>query len=139
MEQKIIIQGKPIAKKRPRFYRRGKFVGTYNDQETEEGRFMWEVKSQWPYSVPHERQAPLSLRCIFYMPIPKHTSKKKRATLLYHIKKPDTSNLLKFVEDCLSGIVFYDDSQVAEVLAAKLYDENPRTEIIVKKMSTTVT
>jgi Holliday junction resolvase RusA-like endonuclease len=31
----ITIPGKPIAKKRPRFARRGKFVTTYNDQQTE--------------------------------------------------------------------------------------------------------
>ena len=46
-DQIIIIPGKPIAKKRPRFARRGKFVKTYSAQETEEGRTFLEIKSQW--------------------------------------------------------------------------------------------
>jgi hypothetical protein len=43
----IEIPGKPIAKKRPRFARIGKFVQTYSDQKTEEGRFLWELRRQW--------------------------------------------------------------------------------------------
>jgi phage terminase large subunit GpA-like protein len=38
----ITIPGPPIAKKRPKFARRGKFVTTYNPQDSEEGR--WKVK-----------------------------------------------------------------------------------------------
>ena len=43
---KITIPGKPIAKARPRFYRRGKGVGVYSDQTTEEGRWIVLANSQ---------------------------------------------------------------------------------------------
>jgi len=65
------------------------------------------------------------------MPIPKGTSKKKRAEMIYHTKRPDLDNLVKFVKDCMNGIVWHDDSLVAELHAGKLYDENPRTAITV--------
>jgi len=130
METKLTINGKPISKARPRFFRRGNFVGTYNSQHTEEGRWMLEARGQIVEKVPEG--VPITLRCIFYMPIPKSTSKKKRAEMLYHIKKPDLSNMLKFAEDCLNGLAWHDDSQIAEVFMGKLYSDNPRTEIIIK-------
>lgn len=127
----IIIPGTPIAKKRPRFARRGKFVTTYNPQESEEGKWvtlaMTQVKEMKPAHVP------ISLKCNFYMPIPKSTSKKKTEMMIngdiLHTKKPDLDNLIKFVKDCLNGIAWYDDSQVYEIMAQKRYSEKPETVI----------
>jgi len=62
----IEIPRKPIAKKRPRFARIGKFVQTYSDQETEEGRFLWELRRQWKQAP---MEIPLSLVCTFILPI----------------------------------------------------------------------
>lgn len=129
----IKIIGKPIAKKRPRFARRGKFVMTYNDQETEEGKFFLQVQQQW-------KEPPLEgavqLFCDFFMPIPKGTSKKKRAQMISgdipHIKKPDLDNLAKFVKDCLNSLIWKDDSQVIMLYAIKHYGEEPMTMIDVK-------
>ena len=131
---KFNIPGKPIAKKRPRFFRRGNFTGTYNDQRTEEGRFLWEVQNQLPLGMNGpiiESEGHICMRVIFYMPIPKSTSKKKRQILLYHTKKPDLDNLVKFVKDCFNDVVWKDDSQVAELHAGKMYSEDTRTEITV--------
>lgn len=126
----IIINGKPIAKKRPRFFRGKNFVGTYNDQRTEEGRWLFEAQQQITEMIPEDIS--ITLRCMFYMPIPKSTSKKKRAEMLYHLKKPDLDNLVKFVKDCLNGVLWRDDSQVSELFAGKIYSDNPRTEIWVE-------
>ncbi len=51
-----------------------------------------------------------------------------------HTKRPDLDNCVKFVKDCLNGIVWWDDSQVYEVHAKKIYDENPRTYIIIREI-----
>lgn len=130
----ITIPGKPIAKKRPRFARVGKFVKTYNDQETEEGRFLFEVQKQWKQEP---LEGPLRLSCIFSMPIPKSTSKKRRALMaqgnIHHTKKPDLDNLIKFVKDCLNTVVWRDDSQVVSISASKIYHENPKTIIYIRK------
>ena len=72
----------------------------------------------------------------FYMPIPKRWSKalkeKARNGTLHHIVKPDTSNLVKFYEDCMKGVILYDDSRVVWAPPIKLYDDNPRTEILIR-------
>jgi Holliday junction resolvase RusA-like endonuclease len=61
------------------------------------------------------------------MPIPK-TRKKKN---LFHISRPDLSNMIKFYEDVAQGILFSDDSKIAKITATKVYDEMPRVEIII--------
>lgn len=132
-EIEITIPGKPIAKKRPKFFRRGGFVGTYNCQETEEGRVMNQIAAARPDGF-EIVTSPISLTVNFGMPIPESTSRKKRLDMaegrLRHIKKPDVDNLLKFVKDCANGVLWRDDSQVFAVWATKSYSENPETRIV---------
>jgi len=131
----IVVRGVPIAKKRPRFARRGKFVVTYNDQQTEEGRFLFEVQKQW--SRP-PIEGPLKVRCSFEMPIPKGTSKKKTQGMLRdeirHTKKPDIDNLLKFSCDCCNGVIWKDDSQIVLLVGQKFYSEIPKTIIMIEEV-----
>lgn len=134
MAIRLVIEGNPIAKKRPRFARRGKFTMTYNDQETEEGRFLWEVKNQF-----HEKplECPLELDVIFYMKMPKTSGVKTRKMVEGNIlptKKPDLDNLVKFTKDCLNGVVWKDDALVCCTTMKKVYSDNPRTEIIIKEL-----
>lgn len=66
------------------------------------------------------------------MPIPKGISNKKRGEwheLKPHVKRPDLDNLVKTVCDALNGIAFEDDSALVQIVASKIYSENPRTEI----------
>ena len=120
-EIKLIIPGKPVAKKRPRFARRGNFVKTYNCQETEEGRFLWEVKNQWQ-GEPLE--GALEVVALFVMPTPKTTSKKTaeamKAEQVPHTKKPDIDNIIKFSYDVLNGVAWKDDGQVAAMSVRKV-------------------
>ena len=69
------------------------------------------------------------------MPIPKSLSKKKQHELLNqpHHKKPDLSNLIKFVEDALIGILFVDDRQITTIHATKIYHKIPKTLIKIKR------
>ena len=126
---KVHVPGKPIAKKRPRFARRGNFVTTYNEQETEEGKFILLARQQIKEIAPVG--APVTLHCVFYFPIPKSTSKTKIREIengrYAHVKKPDADNCLKFVKDCLNGVAWHDDSQVWTVTAAKVYGHEPAT------------
>ena len=129
---RILVPGAPIAKKRPRFARRGKFVQTYNEQETEEGKWLLLAKGQ----ITEALQGPIKATFIFHMSIPKSAPKKMRekalAEYVPHIKKPDLDNLIKFVKDCLNGVAWHDDSQVCEIEAWKCYSEKPCTEIIIE-------
>jgi Holliday junction resolvase RusA-like endonuclease len=130
----IEIKGNPIAKARPRFARVGKFVRTYDPQETEESRFLFEVQKQWNRPpIDH----PLKVRCSFEMPIPKGTSGKKRQAMNFdeikHTKRPDISNLIKFVEDCLNGVVWKDDSFIVYLAGGKFYSDEPKTLIMIEE------
>lgn len=125
----IIIPGKPIAKKRPRFARRGKFVTTYNDQETEEGRAYLEIRRQWPWPPV---TGPVRMFILALFPITKASVKKVEAMLngeTKHVKKPDLDNLEKFYMDVFNGLVWVDDSQVWKMEAEKAFAREPQTII----------
>jgi len=90
-----------------------------------------EIRRKWT-AAPLE--GPLCLEVVFYLPIPASWSKKKRAEQegAPHARKPDLSNLLKGLEDCMDSIVYHDDSQLYEIKAKKLQSSMPRTEFLVR-------
>jgi len=137
----VTVYGNPIAKKRPRFARRGKFVTTYNPQETEEGRFMINFHNASKIEKP--MTGPIEIECVFFMERPKShygTGKNmdflKRSAQVRCTKKPDIDNLLKFLCDSLNGYAWVDDSQIVEVIARKYYvdDKTPRTNIYITEI-----
>lgn len=69
---------------------------------------------------------PLTMHITFYMAIPK--VKKGKLEGRPHYSRPDLSNVLKFVEDICTGIIYADDSLIYCCHAQKIYDGNPRTE-----------
>ena len=132
----ITIPGKPIAKNRPRFARRGKFTTTYSDQETEEGLVILELQK-----VKERLTGPLALEIWFHIKRPKgHFGTGKNAGVLkpsapkYPNKKPDIDNMLKFYMDCMNTVIFHDDSAIITVNAHKRYSKDPRTEINIIEM-----
>jgi len=124
----VTVHGNPIAKKRPRFARRGKFVSTYNPQESEEGKFMCIMSAQLNGHSPIPAGTPIFMDVQFFMPFPATMSAKKRIGAV-HTKKPDLDNLIKFVKDCSNGILWHDDSQVVSISACKYYGDYPLTSI----------
>jgi Holliday junction resolvase RusA-like endonuclease len=122
---RLFIHGKPIAKKRPRFARRGKHVVTYNDQETEEGLWLLDAKKQ----IAEKLNGPVVVEVVFSMPRPKsHFGTGRNAGILKpsapkeHTQKPDIDNLIKFVLDCLNHCgVWHDDNDVVRIVARKLW------------------
>lgn len=133
-ELSITISGNPIAKKRPRFARRGRYVTTYNEQQTEEGKFIQIMMSQLKGHQPIPAGMAISMQCAFNMPVPASMPKKHHG-IMRHTKKPDLDNLIKFVKDCANGILWADDSQVIKVAAVKRYAYGaaiPSTEILIQ-------
>lgn len=98
----------------------------YNPKNKEKEHARWQIKAQY-------RDTPLtgaiSLDFTFFMPIPKSTSLVKRKQMLSHLILPtvkvDATNLQKFYEDCLKGIVIEDDQFVTDVASRKRYSEKP--------------
>ena len=133
---KLIIPGKPIAKKRPRFVR--KTGRAYDDQASESGRFLLTVREQIK-DLKEPLEGPLFVSFFFYFEVPKSYPKKMHnavanGDVLYHIKKPDGSNLCKFCEDILNNEVWHDDSQICELFVAKYYSIKARTEIMISEL-----
>lgn len=134
------IQGPPIAKMRAG--RHGK--RSYDQQQVEKGRWQGEVIHQLQEQglftgfmklIP----GPVILRLSFYMPLPKNTPKKtirliRDGIMHWHTKKPDTKNLLAWVEDCLNKFLWEDDSQVCFIAAMKFYGIEAKTEIEIEEI-----
>jgi Holliday junction resolvase RusA-like endonuclease len=122
----LTIAGKPI----PWAAHQGYGNRAYNPRQKHRDRVQREIRSQY-------RGEPLSdaisVYYHFYMPIPKSDSKKEQELKalgnVYHIKRADLTNLIKFLEDCLKGLVIVDDNQVCQVIGYKEYSEDPRSDI----------
>lgn len=66
----------------------------------------------------------------FFMPLCGTKAQKEKNSGAWHYKRPDTSNLIKFVEDAAIGALFEDDCIIASIIARKTYckvDQSPGT------------
>jgi len=74
-----------------------------------------------------------------YYPIPKSTSKKKRALMLVAelrpTKRPDYDNIEKAFSDALETIAFDNDNQIVSSRFDKWYSENSRVEIKIEELN----
>lgn len=120
----ILIPEPPVPWKAHKGYGRRSFNPLYKEREC----FQYHIRKQW------DRLAlidPVMIEMIYYMPLPKGFSKKKKEKALlcevYPDKRPDLDNLNKFLCDCLKGIVMQDDSQIVSLHSKKLYGENSFT------------
>lgn len=147
MEQIYIkLLGKPIAKKTHR---------TRTKVDVDWKSHKYKVK-QWPYhptakeaiEVQKEIQKQyqgepiddaLFVHFVFHMPVPKSwTIRQKNMALdgrLQPIGKPDASNLAKFYEDCMKGVIYTDDARIIWVTPIKEYDDEGYTEIFITRFN----
>jgi len=133
---KITVLGNPQALKRHRTFRRGKFIGSYDPSQKEKEDFLLKVQSKAP---PEPIKEPIALSVFFHLPRPqahfgtgKNSGKKKASAPVWHTKRPDLDNLVKFILDSLNGVFWLDDSVVTKLTAIKIYSERPMTEILIE-------
>lgn len=119
----FFVDIEPEAKGRPRFYRRGRYVGTYTPKKTLsfEARLKLLVSAYRPVKPVIE---PVYVALTFCMPIPK-SRKKKLKQGDYHIIKPDIDNLVKSALDPLCGVFWKDDAVICQLSVCKVYAETP--------------
>lgn len=127
---KLVIYGNPRPQQRPRFVRRGKFVGTYDPPESQN----WKESIRWQAVQQKVEilEGALILHVWFWLQRPKSLPKK----VYWHIKKPDLDNLVKAVKDALEGICYKNDSQFVDETIYKRYATGtgkPRVEIEIRK------
>lgn len=123
-----VVNTEPIAKGRPRFVKRGKFVQTYTPKKTldYETIIKKEFIKQCEGEYNSEYTGAIDVRITFFFAPPKSISKKKKEQLIGtpHLKKPDTDNLAKAILDALNGTAWKDDSQIFLLTIEKQYNEN---------------
>lgn len=78
---------------------------------------------------------PLRVQATFVYQWPRSWSQAKRLANRWKTSRPDIDNLSKLVGDALNEIVWADDALIVEATISKLYDETPRTTIIVEMLS----
>lgn len=132
----IIIPGKPIAKQRSR---KGS-IKWYNPQEKEMQKTKRIIGSQLPEGfkmIP--KKIPVKVSIIWFFEPTKAERTKKFLDLIKnedfpYTKKPDRDNLDKYILDCFSGLIFFDDNQVygCEIMNKYYTDKNSRTEVQIK-------
>jgi len=122
---KYIILGDPIPLARPRFNKKK----VYDSQKHKKLVAGINLRHQHDNKPFYEGNLHLDVK--FYLKI----ATKKKISLLedtYHVYTPDLSNLLKFIEDICSGIIYKDDSLICSIHAIKKYSSIPRTEFEIK-------
>ena len=117
-----------IAQKRHRFAR-----GFVYDPSAKDKKIAYkEIKEQFtgePYTD--------ALRITFTFNIKRPKSHWNKYSLkpsapIYHTKRHDIDNYVKFYMDCMNKVVYLDDSQVIELSAKKIYnDKESFTEIVI--------
>lgn len=145
MEVKFTVLGEPQGKGRPRFVSRynpatGKAFG---QAHTPEQTIVYEnlVRTEYAIQTKNFRfpdDAMLDMRIKAFYSIPKSVSKKKKEMMLEGLirptKKPDMDNVLKVVADSLNQVAYKDDTQIVDAQCRKFYSEQPRVEIIIRKI-----
>lgn len=132
------VMGEPIGKGRPRVTARGgKFAHAYTPKRTKDYEdkirfeFMASISDRMPV---FGKDIPLKAEVTMAFGIPQSYSKKKREQcrqgLIVPTKKPDVDNVLKCIFDAIGNdYCFHDDAQITEVVAEKIYADEPYVEV----------
>jgi Holliday junction resolvase RusA-like endonuclease len=75
---------------------------------------------------------PINMDVIFYMPLPKLL--KEKPDSIYHNTIPYMESLLRFFLDAIRDILIVDDRVICSFSVKKVYDKEPRTEIVITEV-----
>ena len=134
---RIVVDGAPVGKGRPRFVRMGSFTRAFTPSKTANYEAVLSAAGAEAMAGRPPLEGPLLVRLTAFMPIAPSWTRKKTAAALEGSErpgKPDLDNILKTL-DALNNIVWRDDAQIAEARLSKLYDTDPRLEIEVEPLA----
>ena len=131
------LDADPVGKQRARYARRGNFVQTYTPDKTRNYEALLKEAAIEAMGSSEPLETPVSLYLYIRVPIPKSFSKKKVQDCLNGLeqpmKKPDSSNVLKSVEDAMNGVVYIDDCQIINHHITRVYSTLAGVDICVKE------
>ncbi len=128
----IEIPGKPVPLNRPRFGKGGRVYDTQREIKQKVISYINLHKPKEPI------KGPVMVWWVFDFAMPKgwSTKKKKEMDGKPHTSRPDVSNLIKFYEDCMNGIIYVDDSQIFSGSFTKRYGYDAKTLISIEPLKT---
>lgn len=125
----VCIPGDPVGKQSVRVSMVGGFARKYMPTKTRDYEALCAFEAGLSMGGAEPMTGPIELKLQIFMPIPKSWSKTKkekaRLGLIVPTKKPDSSNVLKAVEDGFTGVAWVDDSQVVDHHITKRFSDNP--------------
>jgi len=126
----------PVAEGRARAYRAGGFIRVVTPEKTRHYRAMVAEAATAAQGSLEPLDGPVELRSVFFLPVPASMSKKAATALIgrFQGRKPDADNLVKALQDGMTGIIWTDDCQVARLVVEKRYSDEPRTEVTVTEL-----
>lgn len=131
MEQplKYIINEDPIAWARVR-HGKGRFWDSQKQEKLYYGLLISNIHGDRPlYTVP------ICMDITFFMAMPKLSEKKQQEREgSWHYTRPDLDNLIKFIMDTCTGILYKDDCVVSCCFIRKQYSQNPRVEFFITEL-----
>ena len=142
------VIGKPYGQKRPRAFRRGKFLGIYAPKENVEyaekvvnaylqacGGLKLSKKGKEVITEYRYQDVPMVIEIQAFFKKPKLTKKEQALNLPKHLfptKKPDGDNIAKAILDSLNAVAYHDDSYVTELSVSKYYtDGEERVNVVI--------
>lgn len=116
----VFFPFEPKPKGRPRFTRTGH---AYTPKTTYD--YEHQIRDYYKEQTDDYYDGPIKIRLIFYLPIPKSTSKKNRVLMesgeIKCIVHRDVDNLAKSILDACNGLAFEDDKLITYMSASKEY------------------
>lgn len=121
----LSIDGKPNPLSRPRVYN----GIVYDPDKLKKQNFASIAIARLGYG--HIFDEPVYVDFTYHLQVPASMSKKRREELVGtdHHLKPDLSNLIKFTEDALEGILWRNDSKICQIKARKVWSTFGKTII----------
>lgn len=134
---RFTLTGVPIPQKQTRFSCAGGFARAYDPSKKDLEMMRWQIKA---FAPREPLEGPICLSIFFYLPIPKSTSRSRKNQMqnrvILPVVKPDIDNLAYLVTNALKTLIYRDDNQICEQHVYKVYDSQPRTEILVRTIQT---
>ena len=136
----FIVDGPVVVKKRPKFSSKNGVFRTYTPKKTQdyEKKVREAYLREYPTGMAFE-DGPVEMILNVYMAVPKSYSAKKRSHMICFeyptLHKGDADNFLKSVADALNGVAYTDDCQIVIATVNKLWSEEDRAEITLRRVS----
>lgn len=129
------VPGKPVGKGRPRAATRGKHVTLYTPEATAAYESTVALAASQAMADQPLILGPVDVLMRILLPVPASWSQKKQrealAGAIVPTTKPDMDNVVKAVFDAINGVVWHDDTQVADLRVQRRYGATPGVSVVV--------